>query len=156
MRRSVAAAAVAVAAGCALTGCGSTESPATAVTNWAVAGTFEQGAKYLIVDANRVHDAIRSRRPVAVVRTNCLELYQEADGENTDLLPTPDAQLTSLLSKGYDAFVHAAAQCSSDAGSAATLAAVDLELRGALGDVYAAVFREEAVTGNHLGVPGLQ
>ena len=156
MRRMTAVAAVAVAAGCALSGCGKTESPASAVTSWATAGTFEQGAQYLIVDANRVHDAIKSGRAAIVVRTNCLELFQEAEGENTDLLPTPDPKLTQLLSAGYDVFVHASDQCSSDAGSSATLAIVDRELSRALGDLYAAVFREEAVTGHHLGVPGLQ
>ena len=149
-------AAAAVAAACALSGCGTTESPAAAVASWATAGTFEQGAQYLIVDAGRVHDAIGQRRPAIVVRTDCLELNQEANGENTDLLPTPDPQLTNLLSAGYDVFVHASVQCSSDAGNAATLAVVDRELARALGDLYAAVFREEAVAGHHLGVPGLQ
>lgn len=156
MRRVVALAAVAVATGSALCGCGATESPATAVTNWATAGTFEQGAHYLIVDATRVHDAIDTGRPAGVVRTDCLELFQEAEGENTDLLPTPDPQLTDLLSQGYDGFVHAADQCSTRAASARTRAVVDRELTRALGDLYAAVFREEVVTGHRLGVPGLQ
>lgn len=151
-----AASVVALCAGCALSGCGKTESPAAAVASWASAGTFEQGAQYLIVDANRVHEAIEERRPAMLVNTDCLELNQEANGENTDLLPTPDPQLTNLLSTGYDAFVHASVQCSTDAGSAVTLGIVDRELARALGDLYAAVFREEAVTGHHLGVPGLQ
>jgi hypothetical protein len=91
-----------------------------------------------------------------VVRTNCLELFQEAQGENTDLLPSPDNQLTDHLSASYDGFVHASNQCATDASSATTLRMVDRELTVALGDLYAAVFREEAVTGQHLGVPGLQ
>ncbi len=156
MRRTATVAAVALAWGCALSGCGTTQSPATAVASWASAGTFEQGAQYLVVDADRVHDAIEEGRPAMLVRTDCLELNQEANGENTDLLPTPDPQLTDLLSRGYDAFVHASVQCSSDPGSATTLVVVDRELARALGDLYAAVFREEAVTGRHLGVPGLQ
>jgi hypothetical protein len=155
MRRVAAAVAVAVAAACALSACGKTESPAKAVADWASSGSFEQGAQYLIVDANRVHGAITKGRPAIVVRTNCLELFQEAEGENTDLLPTPDPQLTDHLSTSYDEFVHASNQCAIDAGSAATLALVDRELAVALGDLYAAVFREEVVTGHHLGVPRL-
>jgi hypothetical protein len=156
MRRVVAAAAVAVAAACTLSACGKTETPAKAVSDWATSGSFEQGAQYLVVDADRVHDAITKARPAIVVRTNCLELFQEAEGENTDLLPSPDPQLTDHLSASYDAFVHASNQCATDAASATTLVLVDRELAVALGDLYAAVFREEAVTGRHLGVPGLQ
>ena len=155
MRRVVAlAAATALAAGV-LAGCGATQSPAMAVDAWASAGAFEQAAQYLIVDARHVHTDIDAARTTATVRTDCLYLINEADGENTDLLPTPDDQLTSLLSKSFDGFVHAGHQCYGEPGRTATLVVVDAELRGALGQLYAAVFREEAVTGRALHVPGL-
>jgi hypothetical protein len=150
---------VAVAACCAaaaLTACGSSVSPATAVGGWAGAGSFKESVQTLLRDTSRVDRAIGTSRADAVVRTGCAELFQDANGENTDLLPTPDPQLTAHLSAAYDALVHASAQCVSRPGSKSVLALVDFELAGAIGDLYAGVLREEAVTGHRLGVPGLQ
>ena len=155
MRRVVALAMASALAAGALAGCGTTQSPAKALDDWASAGAFEQAAQYLIVDARHVHADIDAGRTSAAVRTDCLYLINEADGENTDLLPTPDDQLTSLLSRSFDGFVHAGHQCYEDPGRTATLVLVDTELRGALGQLYAGVLREEAVTGRSLHVPGL-
>lgn len=156
MRRAVAAATTAVALAAVLSGCGRTVSPATAMKGWASAGSFSQGVQTLRRDATRIHRAIAAASPAIVVRTACLELFQDANGENTDLLPTPDPQLTAHLSASYDGFVHASDQCSSSPGRAATLVVVDHGLARAIGDLYAAVFRYEAVVGAPLGVPGLQ
>jgi hypothetical protein len=155
MRRAVALAAAAAFAAVGLAGCGSTESPAKAVSAWASSGSFEQAAQYLIVDARHVHDDIDTGRAAVDVRTDCLYLINEADGENTDLLPTPDDQLTQLLSQSFDGFVHAGHQCYEQPGSTSTLVLVNTELRGALGHLYGAVFREEAVVGRTLHVPEL-
>jgi hypothetical protein len=156
MRRTLAAATTAVALAAALSGCGRTVSPATAVKGWASAGSFSQGVQTLRRDATRIHRAIAAGRPAIQVRTDCLELFQDANGENTDLLPSPDPQLTAHLSASYDGFVHASDQCSSSPGRAATLVVVDHGLARAIGDLYAAVLRYEAVVGAPLGVPGLQ
>ncbi|HEV3212348.1 MAG TPA: hypothetical protein VGZ03_03020 [Acidimicrobiales bacterium] len=154
MTPRAAAAVVAVVAAGALAGCGSSVSPAAAVRSWAAEGSFGQGVQTLRRDATRVHDAIAARRAAVVLRTDCAELFQDANGENTDLLPTPDPQLTAHLSASYDGFVRAAAQCVSSPGEGAVLARVDRELALAIGDLYAGVLREEVVAARHLGVPG--
>ena len=154
MRPRAGAVPLAVLAAWALAGCGSSVSPAAAVKSWAAAGSFDQSVQTLERDATRVHDAIGARRPAIVVRTDCAELFQDAEGENTDLLPTPDPQLTLHLSASYDRFVHASSACVTSPGARGVLAAVDRDLAASLGDLYAAVLREEAVTGRHLAVPG--
>jgi hypothetical protein len=156
MTRRCATVALAVAAAGVLAGCGSSVPPATAVRGWADAGSFGQGVQTLLRDASRVHDAIGADRAAIIVRTDCAELFQDANGENTDLLPTPDPMLTAHLSASYDGLVHASAACVSSPGSRGVLAAVDGDLTRSIGDLIAAVLREEAVTGRRLGVPGLQ
>jgi len=153
--RAVAAALAAGVAAAALAGCGSSVSPAAAVRAWAAAGSFPESVQTLHDDASRVHDAIGAARAPLVVRTDCAELFQDANGENTDLLPTPDAQLTGHLSASYDEFVHASAQCVSNPGAKGTRALVDRELAQAIGELYAGLLREEAVTGHPVGVRGL-
>jgi hypothetical protein len=155
MRHRATAASLAVMAACALAGCGSTVTPGAAVRSWAASGSFDQAVQTLRLDATRVHGAIGARRAAIVVRTDCAELFQDAEGENTDLLPTPDAQLTAHLSASYDHFVHAAAACVSNPGERGVLVVVDRELAQSLGGLYAAVLREETVTGHHLEIPGL-
>lgn len=146
--------AVVVAAGL-LAACGATVSPATAVRRWAASGSFAQGVKDLLRDASEVHAAIAAHDSAVAVRTDCLVLFQDANGENTDLLPTPDAQLTRLLSAAYGTYVHAAAECDEHVASPSARALVQRDLLGAFGALVQSVLREEAVAGRSLRVRGL-
>jgi hypothetical protein len=89
------------------------------------------------------------------VRTDCLYLYTDAQGENTDLLPTPDHQLTELLSSSYQGFVQASAVCDEHSASTASLTGVRAEVNSSVTKLIDAVLREEAVTGSSLGISGI-
>jgi len=155
MRHRTVAAALAVVGAGVLAGCGSSVSPAAAVRTWAAAaGPFGESVQTLERDASRVHDAIRAGRSAPEIRTDCAELYQDANGENTDLLPTPDPQLTAHLSAAYDGFVRASAMCVSSPGTERVLVVVDRALARSIGDLYAAILREGVVTGHRLVPPG--
>lgn len=154
MRPRVAALASLVAAGV-LAGCGHSVSPAVATQRWASAGDFSQAVADLLRDGSAVHRAITLHRSAAAVRTACLELFQDANGENTDLLPTPDSQLTHLLSQTYDTYVHASAECDERTSSAAALRLVQRELQQGFGQLVASVYREEAVARRPLHVGGI-
>jgi hypothetical protein len=142
---------VALAACAGLSGCGSAQTPAAAMRGWASASSFDQAYLTLVRDAG--HVAVAIERHTSAVRTDCDELFVDANGENTDLLPTPDDQLTRLLSGAFDRFVQAAARCSSDPGSRATLLRADTELQSALFRLLAGRLREEQVAGQPIGVP---
>jgi hypothetical protein len=153
----VAAAVLAVAGVAVASGGGRTQSSAAATTQWADANSdqFSQGVTTLLRDAKWVHQAIAGHDAPAAVRTYCDYLFLDAEGENTDLLPTPDHQLTSLLSASYDGFVQAAADCDEHSTSASVLARVDDERGRSVSELVEAVLREEAVTGTSLGITGI-
>jgi hypothetical protein len=142
------------AAGVLLCAC-STVSAKSATTSWAKSSSFAQGAVDLRYDYARVRDAISRNDSTTTVRTYCAEMFSDANGENTDLLPTPDAQLTSLLSSAIDQLIHAAYQCMRDPGSTSVRHATVREARLGVGGVVTAVLREEAVTGRSAGVQGI-
>ncbi|HUD68920.1 MAG TPA: hypothetical protein VMQ40_01650 [Acidimicrobiales bacterium] len=150
-RRALAAAACASV----LLGACSSVSPSTATYDWTTSSSFAQGAADLLYDYSNVHDAIDHHASTASVRTYCAELFADANGENTDLLPTPDTQLTTLLSDAVDGFVHAAYQCTRNAGDASVQRTILGECRGAIGSLVAAVLRDQAVTGRALVVQGI-
>ena len=93
-----------------LAACGSTVSPATAVRAWASSGSFGEGVRGVLGDATRIDRAVAQGRGPTLLRTDCLELLGNAQGMITDLLPTPDDQLTNQLPSSLDGLVHAAAQ----------------------------------------------
>jgi hypothetical protein len=136
---------------------GATQSPALATTQWAQANSdqFAQGVTTLLRDAQSVHRSIVARDAAGIVRTNCLYMFTDSEGENTDLLPTPDGQLTDLLSASYQGFVQAAARCDEHTASQAVLRAVDLEVARSVSELIEGVLREEAVTGKSLGIKGV-
>jgi len=152
-RAALLAAAVLSASG--LAACGSTVSPARAVQSWASAGSYGEGVRGLLGDAGRIDRAVGEGRGQTLVRTDCLELLGNAQGMITDLLPTPDDQLTTELSSSLDGLVHAASLCVDAPGSPSTLARVDRQLARAIGGLVASVLREEAVAGKALAVPGI-
>jgi|GEM_PF-695762 len=133
----------------------SSESPATATANWTSSSSFAQGATDLLYDFSKVHQSIDQHASTATVRTYCAELFADANGENTDLLPTPDAQLTTLLSNAVDGFIHAAYRCTRSPADRADRQAVLDECRLAVGSLVTAVLRDEAVIGRPLGVKGI-
>lgn len=130
-------------------------SPAQATRQWASAnsGQFSDGVTALLRDARWVHGAIVHKE--ASTPTYCLYLYQDAQGENTDLLPTPDRQLTGLLSSAYDGFVQAAVACYAHTSSHSALERVDAEVRRSVSELTEGVLREEAITGTSLHLKGI-
>lgn len=146
-------AAAVVLAGVALCACG-TQSAASAVHQWASTSSLHTAVEDLLGDSSRVHAAIVTHQGAQLVRTTCTVLYEDALGTN-DELPTPDAQLTTLLSNAYDGYVRAAVTCYDDASSASVRARVVRELAAAQGELIEAVLREEAVTGIGLGIKGI-
>lgn len=145
----------AVACASVLLGACSTVTPATATSSWSSSSSFGQAAADLLYDFTQVHRAIDQHQSSTSVHTYCSELFADANGENTDLLPTPDAQLTTLLSTAVDDFIHAAYQCTRNAGDAALQRTVIAQCRVAEGWLVSAVLREESVTGRSLGVKGI-
>ena len=141
-------------AGIALAGCGSTQTPASAVTSWARGASLSEGVSTLLADSHGVHVAIVRHQGVKQLHTVCVELLNDAQGTN-DALPTPDAQLTRLLSEAYGHLVHAANACYAGAASRVALAAADRERSAAIGLLIEAVLREEAVAGRTLHIPGI-
>jgi hypothetical protein len=154
-RRLVVTTVSAVLAGCLMAGCGTTISVATSLRNWAAVNHFGQSVWDLVHDAKNIRVAIMGNEAPIAVRTDCLELFQDANGENTDLLPTPDDQLTQLLSSAYDVDVHAAALCDEHSTSRVVLAQVLADLDRGFGKLVEGALREEAVTGRPLHVKGI-
>jgi hypothetical protein len=138
-------------------GKGAKLSPAAATTQWAQANSneFAQGVTTLLRDAKWVRESINAKNASPTVRTFCAYLYDDAEGENTDLLPTPDNQLTQLLSHSYDGFVQASVVCNEHTASLAALHGVDTEVARSVSELVEAVLREEAVTGKSLGIKGV-
>lgn len=147
--------AIAVVASLALGGCGTVVSTQTAVREWSSAGSFGASVTTLRHDQADVHHEIAFHRPAINVKTDCLELFQDANGANTDELTTPDDQLTHLLSGAYDDYVQASDRCVAASGDAATLASVSRELVRADALLVAAVQVEEALAGRRLGIAGI-
>jgi hypothetical protein len=109
----------------------------------------------MIMDSSNVRLAIVHHRSTKTIYTYCSYLFTDGEGENTDQMPTPDAQLTTLWSSALDGFIHAGSICDAAAASPATQRQVLADDRSAFGALTAAVLREEAVTGTPLGVKGI-
>ena len=142
------------AAGVLLFAC-STVSAKDATSSWAKSSSFAQGATDLLNDYARVRDAVSRHDATAAVRTYCAETFADANGEYTDLLPTPDEQLTTLLASAFGQFIHAAYQCLQNPSSATVRQATVREIRLGVGGIVTAVLREEAVVGKSAGVKGI-
>ena len=93
-------------------------SPAERVSAWARDTHLGESAGTLIGDARRVATVVDRHLATTVVHTVCLVLFQDAETAYGNL-PSPDAQLTGLLARAYDAFVGSAHDCYA-AGSADT------------------------------------
>jgi len=143
-----------VAAGLALAGCGGAQSPGSALSSWTSSSQLANAAGTLLNDSGAVRDAIHQHRAASVVKTVCAELLLDAQGANNEL-PTPDAQLTGLLSGAYDQFAKAASRCYAASGTPVALSRADAIRVGALGLLVAAVLRAEAVLGRPLHVRGI-
>lgn len=146
---------VAVAIAGALLAACSTESPKVATANWTSSSQFAQAAGDLLYDYSQIRGAVDHHDTTKAVRTYCAYLFTDANNENTDILPTPDPQLTNLLSSAEDGFIHAAAQCMGNPGDRTAQRLALTECRVAVGSLVAAVLRDEAVTGTTLKVKGI-
>jgi hypothetical protein len=149
------AALAAVVAAMALCACGTTQSPAQAVRSWSSTNEFPTAMDDLLNDSATVASAITAHKSSDAVYTDCAELFTDANGINTGLLPTPDTQLTNLLSTTVDEYIHLAAQCDDSPGSATVLTQVLAERARAFGDLVDTVLRYEDVAGRPAGVKGI-
>jgi hypothetical protein len=107
------------------------------------------------MDSSNVRAAIADHRSTKAIYTYCSYLFADGEGENTDQMPTPDSQLTTLWSNALDGYIHAASICDDAPSSPATQRQVLADDRGAFGALTTAVLREEAITGVSLGVTGI-
>ena len=110
MRRRAGAVLVAVVVAVALSGCG-TQSPQQAMRQWLSQSRFATNELQLRSDAH--HAASALRRPaesVAQLHTVCAVLLVETEAANASL-PTPDAQLTTILAGAFNALGDGANEC---------------------------------------------
>jgi len=143
-----------VLAGISLSACGGTQTPAEALNAWTSSTQLANAVTALLTDSRAVHDAITMHRDAKVIRTVCAELLLDAQGAN-DSLPTPDGQLTGLLSSAYGELAAAASRCYGAATLPAKLEAADARRSRAIGSLVAGVLRAEAVLGRPIHVAGI-
>jgi len=102
-------------AGLLLAGCSSI-SAASAMVNWVKQSGYVANTKTLLGDARNSLSIVRNLGASDAERhTVCAVLLVDAEAANS-ALPSPDAQVTTLLSKAYDSFGAGANHCY-DAGT---------------------------------------
>lgn len=130
-----------------LAACGSGGSLAQQVRTWAASSGWSSSVSVLQSDLRRV-----SQTPAGDAgarRTVCDVLVTDALAANQQL-PTPDAALTSLLSKAYGAAATAGRHCYADGSQ---MAAVAAEERTATMALVQAQARYDELTSNLRGSP---
>jgi hypothetical protein len=98
-----------------------TGSPAAQVRSWVDGTDLGQSIGTVVGDADRVRVALVEHKGTGVVHTDCGVLLTDAQSANGEL-PTPDTQLTDLLSSGYALAYDAGNDCYNSGGTNETLA----------------------------------
>ena len=83
----------------------------------------------LITDDNRISDTVAVKASPTAIQTACAVLEDDAEQFNTSDLPSPDNQLTDLLSDAFDHEGSAAGMCYQAAGKSPTEMARSAALR---------------------------
>ena len=97
-------------AGLLFAGCGTTNAT-TAVKNWATSSNVVANSATLLLDARHAATTLRVTSSSSVtLHTVCGVLLLQIQQANSSL-PTPDAQLTTLLSQTYTSWGQAANEC---------------------------------------------
>jgi hypothetical protein len=85
-------------------------SRSTRVSTWVHSSQMGPTVGTVLGDAARVSAAVAAGKDSGVIHTDCLVLLNDT-GNAVDQLPTPDQQLTTMLSKGYEDEANAATDC---------------------------------------------
>lgn len=93
-----------------------TGSTAAQVRSWVDGTGLGQSIGTLVADTARVRLAVAEHKGAAVLHTDCGVLVTDAEQANGEL-PTPDSQLTDLLSSGYTLAYEAGNDCYSSGGT---------------------------------------
>jgi uncharacterized protein (UPF0333 family) len=101
---------------------GHSGSTASQVRSWDRATGLGQSIGTLLGDAGRVRAALSAHDGAGVVHTDCGVLLTDAQSANGEL-PTPDTQLTDLLSSGYALAYDAGNDCYNSGGTDRALVA---------------------------------
>jgi len=97
-----------------------TGSTAAQVRSWVQGSGLGQSIGTLVADTDRVGVAVSEHKGVGVLHTDCAVLVTDAEAANGEL-PTPDSQLTTLLSSGYTDAYEAGNDCYASGGTDKTL-----------------------------------
>ncbi len=90
--------------------------PTQRVKAWVNGSGLGQSIGTVVGDAARVRMAIDEHKSVGVLHTDCGVLLTDAQSANGEL-PTPDTQLTNLLSSGYALAYDAGNDCYASGGT---------------------------------------
>ncbi len=133
-----------------LAGCAGEEqsgSPAHRVDVWVGGTSMGSTVGTLIGDAARIETAVAEHKDAGVFHTDCGVITTDAESANSDL-PTPDTELTDLLSEAYGLEGAAGNDCYNAGSSDPKLQARSARERArARGLLEAALARVRAVTG---------
>ena len=97
-------------------------STAAQVRSWVSGTDLGQSIGTVVGDAARVKTAMATHQDKGVVHTDCGVLLSDAQSANGEL-PTPDSQLTDLLSSGYALAYDAGTDCYDSGGTDGALVA---------------------------------
>jgi len=97
-----------------------TGSTAAQVRSWVRGTGLGQSIGTLVADTSRVRLAVAQHKGASVLHTDCGVLVTDAEQANGEL-PTPDSQLTNLLSSGYTFAYEAGNDCYSSGDTNAGL-----------------------------------
>jgi hypothetical protein len=86
------------------------------VRSWVNGSTLGQSIGTVVGDAARVGVAVDQHKAGTVLHTDCGVLLSDAQAANGNL-PTPDSQLTNLLSSGYAFAYDAGSDCYNSGGT---------------------------------------
>jgi hypothetical protein len=137
---------LALAAGLAAAGCGSPQSAQAQMRAWIDSTGYGSSTGSLIIDARNAERTLAAGGGVNAAHTICAVMLLDAETANGNL-PSPDATVTSLLSKAYDSLGRAANDCYAAPQSAKALAAFDLARSNGLAYLSEGHARIEAVIG---------
>jgi hypothetical protein len=96
--------------------------PTQQVRTWVNGTGLGQSVGTVLGDAARAQVAVNEHAGSGVLHTDCGVLLTDAESANTEL-PTPNAQLTDLLSSGYTLAYDAGNDCYNSGGTNQTLLA---------------------------------
>ncbi len=103
-------------------------SPTAQLRSWVDGTDLGQSIGMVMGDAARVQVALEQHKAVGVVHTVCGVLLTDAQSANGEL-PTPDTELTNLLSSGYALAYDAGGDCYDSGGTNRALVAKALRER---------------------------